>query len=158
MRTSDCVNAVTYLETRHYLVSTLLRDTDQMSMANSVEVRVPLLDHRLVEFVMRVPGSLKVGRRIQKPLLFRALDGALPETLRSQSKRTFTFPWAHWLRGELQPEVDAALREPAPTLLRHLSSATTAQVWADFLAHRTTWSRPWALYVLNAWVRTHLDT
>src|SRR5439155_7597659 len=74
----DAFTAVSCLEARSYMVSTLLRDTDAMSMAHSLEVRVPFLDHVLVESVMRLPESAKKNGKVPKPLLVRALQDLLP--------------------------------------------------------------------------------
>src|SRR5581483_8412315 len=65
----DDVNRVSYLELRNYMLNTLLRDTDCMSMAHGLEIRVPLLDHKLVEFLFALPASLKMQRGLAKHLL-----------------------------------------------------------------------------------------
>jgi asparagine synthase (glutamine-hydrolysing) len=153
----DDFSLVSQLEIRGYMVNTLLRDTDSMSMAHSLEVRVPLLDRELVEYVVGLPQAWKRRRGIRKPLLARALGDLLPSEVVQQPKRTFTLPWERWLRGSLKAELDAGLAEPARSLEPFLDAAAVRQVWSDFLARRTTWSRPWSLYVLNAWARRYLD-
>jgi asparagine synthase (glutamine-hydrolysing) len=153
----DSFNAISCLEARSYMVNTLLRDTDSVSMAHSLEVRVPLLDHLLVEFVSRLPAALKIKRGMNKALLVESLKGLLPEEIVSQRKRTFTFPWEHWLRGPLAARVSAGLRDPAPALAAHLNSDAVRAVWLAFAASKTNWSRPWSLYVLNQWCRKHLE-
>ena len=70
-------------------------------MAHSLEVRVPLLDHLLVEYVSRLPEAVKIKRGVNKALLVEALKGLLPAEAVKQRKRTFTFPWERWLRGSL---------------------------------------------------------
>src|SRR3989442_13399182 len=95
-RELDHFSAVTCLEARSYLVSTLLRDTDSMSMAHSLEVRVPFLHHALVEYVARLPEEMKAGGSRPKALLVAALADLLPAEVVQQSKRGFTFPWAAW--------------------------------------------------------------
>jgi asparagine synthase (glutamine-hydrolysing) len=153
----DPFTAVTYLELRHYLVNTLLRDTDAMSMAHSLEVRVPFLDHPLVEFVARLPQSLKQRRGTGKALLVAALGKLLPGEVARQRKRTFTLPWEKWLRGPLREPVAAGLDNLTPTLAAALEPAAVHRVWQDFLDGQATWSRPWSLYVLNCWVARHID-
>jgi asparagine synthase (glutamine-hydrolysing) len=127
-------------------------------MAHSLEVRVPLLDHALVEFVAQLPAELKVQRGTNKALLVGALKGLLPEEIVSQRKRTFTFPWEQWLRGSLGARVGAGLNEPAPALASHMNADAVRAVWLAFEASKTNWSRPWSLYVLNQWCRKHLET
>lgn len=153
----DSFGAISCLEARSYMGNTLLRDTDSVSMANSLEVRVPLLDHVLVEFVTRLPAAAKQRRGVNKALLVEALRGLLPEEIVSHRKRTFTFPWEHWLRGSLGARVRAGLGQPAPALAPHLDASAVQAVWLAFEACKTNWSRPWSLYVLNQWCRQHLE-
>jgi asparagine synthase (glutamine-hydrolysing) len=153
----DDFSMVSQLEIRGYMVNTLLRDTDAMSMAHSLEVRVPLLDRELVEYVVGLPEKWKRRRGARKSLLADALGDLLPPEVVAQPKRTFTLPWERWLRGPLQSEVEAGLAEPASVLEPFLDRAAVRKVWQDFLARRTSWSRPWSLYVLNRWARRYLD-
>lgn len=148
---------VSCLETQSYLVNTLLRDTDAVSMSHSLEVRVPLLDHRLVEFVAQLPESVKRRRGTPKALLVDALGDLLPAEVVRQPKRTFTFPWQRWLHGTLGAKVAAGLTDLAPALQPILNKNAVQAVCSDFLAGRTSWSRPWSLYVLNEWCRRHLE-
>jgi asparagine synthase (glutamine-hydrolysing) len=148
----DPINRVSYLETRCYMLNTLLRDSDMMSMAHGLEVRVPLIDHRLAEALMALPGSAKMNDSVPKPLLVNALGGALPDEIVHRRKRGFTLPFEHWLRDELHAEVDAGLaRLPHGPLAAVLNSTAVQQVWQDFMAGKTSWSRPWSLYILQRW-------
>ncbi len=174
-RKMEPVAGISWLEMRTYLASTLLRDTDSVSMARSLEVRVPLLDTLLVEFVSALPDEARRIPGQQKALLTEALSDLLPTEILAQRKRTFTLPWEQWLRGPLKSRLAASFAEPAPALAPYLkptaskpnaannaagSNALTpnamTKVWDDFLAGRTTWSRPWSLYVLNEWCKSHL--
>ena len=155
-RSMDGFTATSWLELRSYLVNTLLRDTDAMSMRHSLEVRVPFLDSPLVEYVLSLPESEKRGHARPKELLIKALGELLPEELISQPKRTFTFPWENWLRGPLGGRVASGLSDWSPVLESRVQGALARTVWKDFLAGRTTWSRPWSLYVLNEWVKRNL--
>lgn len=148
----DPINAISYLECTNYLVSTLLRDADCMSMAHSLEVRVPLIDQVLVEYMMRLPGSMKLNGKSPKHLLVKALDGNLHPQVAQQKKRTFTFPWRHWLRHELRDEVEQVLSTPTSALNHILDPMAVKAVWEQFIAGRTSWSRVWSLYVLQKWV------
>jgi asparagine synthase (glutamine-hydrolysing) len=166
----DSFAAVSCMELQSYLVSTLLRDTDSMSMANSLEVRVPFLDHPLVEFVTQLPQEVKLGkagspagqphwgaRGIPKALLITALIDLLPSDVVDQKKRGFTFPWATWLRGPLKETFERGLSELSPALQQTLHQETAEKVWWSYLDGQTTWSRPWSLYVLNQWTKKHLE-
>lgn len=150
------VAATSWLEMRCYMASTLLRDTDSVSMARSLEVRVPLLDTPLVEFVSSLPDTARHRAGAQKALLVEALNGLLPEEILGQRKRTFTLPWEEWLRGPLCPRLETSFAEIAPSLAPQLRAQGVRSVWASFLEGKTSWSRPWALYVLNEWCKRHL--
>ena len=150
------VAATAWMEMRCYMASTLLRDTDSVSMARSLEVRVPLLDTPLVEFVSSLPDVARHRPGMQKALLVGALDGLLPEEILGQQKRTFTLPWEEWLRGPLRPRLETSFGNIAPALSPHLRAEGVRTVWSAFLEGKTSWSRPWALYVLNEWCRHHL--
>jgi asparagine synthase (glutamine-hydrolysing) len=147
---------VSWLEMRTYMASTLLRDTDSVSMARSLEVRVPLLDTPLVEFVGSLPDAARRRPGAQKALLVEALGDLLPQEILAQRKRTFTLPWEEWLRGPLRTRMEASFADPAPPLAAYLRAGSVRRVWTDFLSGKTTWSRPWSLYVLNEWCRRHL--
>jgi asparagine synthase (glutamine-hydrolysing) len=156
-READPFTAVSWLELRCYLLSTLLRDTDAMSMSQSLEVRVPFLDTALVECVLSLPESAKHNPAQPKALLVEALGGLLPKEIAKQAKRTFTFPWEIWLRGKLGERVVASLADWSPALEPHIGAHFAHGVWRDFLGGRTTWSRPWSLYVLNEWAKRNLQ-
>ncbi len=155
-RKLEPIAGISWLEMRNYMASMLLRDTDAVSMAQSLEVRVPLLDTPLVEFVWSLPDAARRRAGAQKALLVEALGDLLPEEIFAQRKRTFTLPWEEWLRGSLRVKLDASFAEPSPSLASFLRPGGMAGVWNDFLAGKTTWSRPWSLYVLNEWCRRHL--
>ena len=155
-RNLDPFAAVSCMELQSYLVSTLLRDTDSMSMAHSLEVRVPFLDHPLVEFVTQLPQEVKLGKGIPKALLVSALEDILPEDVVKQTKRGFTFPWAAWLRGPLRSSIENGFAELSPALQGTLNAENLRGVWRSYLDGKTTWSRPWSLYVLNEWTKKHL--
>jgi asparagine synthase (glutamine-hydrolysing) len=155
-RPMDEFTGVSWLELRSYLVNTLLRDTDAMSMHHSLEVRVPFLDSSLVEYLLSLPERQKRNAAQPKALLIAALDELLPQELIAQPKRTFTFPWENWMRGVLRERIAAGLGDWSPALEPMLSGENARRVWDDFRASRTTWSRPWSLYVLNEWVKRHL--
>jgi asparagine synthase (glutamine-hydrolysing) len=154
----DPVNRVSYLESRCYMLNTLLRDSDFMSMAHGLEVRVPLIDHRLARRVLALPGSWKLNSGTPKPLLVNALGGKLPKKIVHRQKRGFTLPFEYWLRDELRPVVEETLREIGDGVLGTLISGRAVPcVWQDFLEGRTSWSRPWSLYVLQRWCQQHLS-
>jgi asparagine synthase (glutamine-hydrolysing) len=157
-RLLDPVNLVSLMETRTYLGNMLLRDGDVMSMAHSLEMRVPFLDRRIVDRVARLPGTLKVDEKLPKPLLLRMMGDRLPSMVYLRPKQGFTFPWEYWLRRELRPMAQAALSDAATFDALGVDFNTVRRLWEAFLAARPgiTWSRIWALIVLREWAVRHL--
>src|SRR6266853_1539095 len=155
-RKLEPVAGVSWLEMRTYMASTLLRDTDAVSMARSLEVRVPLLDTPLVEFVASLPEGTRRRDGTSKALLVAAIGDLLPQEVLAQKKRTFTLPWEDWLRGGLRKKMETSFAEVVPGLARYLHGNGVRQVWGSFLDGKTSWSRPWSIYVLNEWCRRNL--
>jgi len=156
-RRMDEFTTVSWLELRSYLLNTLLRDTDAVSMAHSLEVRVPFLDSPLVEYVLSLPEDAKrVGHR-PKSLLIEASSDLIPPRVLNQPKRTFTFPWQVWLHGKLGERVEESLHDWSLELGSHIEAQFAIDVWTDFLKGRTNWSRPWSLYVLNEWTKRNFS-
>ena len=144
----DSLNQISLLEARSYMGNMLLRDSDQMSMAHSLELRVPFVDHVLAARLLAVPGEQKGFGRARKLWLREAFGARLPEEVFGRRKMGFTLPFAVWLKGPLREEVERNLAENAAGLW-HPDPAR--RVWSDILEGRASWSRPWALYVLNRW-------
>ena len=151
----DPVNRVSYLESCWYMRNTLLRDSDFMSMAHGLELRVPFLDRDLVEACFRVPGKEKLKNGIPKPLLLKNLGVELPSEIVNRPKRGFTLPFEHWLRGELRPMVEDALTKNSESQ-SFLNHSAVSAVWNRFLGGETSWSRPWSLFVLKEWCEQNL--
>jgi asparagine synthase (glutamine-hydrolysing) len=120
-------------------------------MVHSLEVREPLLDHRLVESVLRIPDTIKSRGSRSKPLLRAAVGERLPDLVRRRSgKQGFTFPFDRWMRTTLEPRLRCALMsERASDLLRPDSFE---RVWSNYLQRRTYWTRAWALVALQGWL------
>src|SRR6202166_3264282 len=153
--TLDPVNRVSYLESHWYMRNTLLRDSDFMSMAHGLELRVPFLDRALVEACFRIPGERKLQGDCRKSLLLANLGVELPREIVDRPKRGFTLPFERWLRGEMRPVVeDVLLKSDWEQLSIHASAVR--EVWKNFLAGETSWSRPWSLFILKRWCEQNL--
>ena len=150
----DIVNAISRLELKGYMTNTLLRDTDVMSMAHSLEVRVPFVDVKVVDYVLSLPGDWKLRVKSgPKPLLVDAMADLLPQEFMSRPKRGFVLPFEKWLQQNLRGEVSAVLDDKTRVEAVGLDSEFVAKVWRDFLRKPAAvgWSRPWAIYVLVKW-------
>ncbi|MBI3016263.1 MAG: asparagine synthase (glutamine-hydrolyzing), partial [Candidatus Tectomicrobia bacterium] len=151
---SELFSRVSYGEARTYMHDVLLRDTDQMSMAHALEVRVPLLDHKLVEYVMGLPDAHKRPNGTPKRLLVESLDGLLPKEIVRRPKQGFTLPFEPWMRGDFRGFCEERL---GPERLggRGLFRPERLQsLWQDFLAGRrhVSWARLWLLVALEEWL------
>jgi asparagine synthase (glutamine-hydrolysing) len=153
--TLDPVNRVSYLESLWYMRNTLLRDSDFMSMAHGLELRVPFLDRALVEACFRIPGNKKLHGNLPKSLLLANLGVELPREIVNRPKRGFTLPFERWLRGEMRPVVEDVLLK-SDWDQTSISASAVREVWNRFLAGRTSWSRPWSLFVLAQWCGQNL--
>jgi asparagine synthase (glutamine-hydrolysing) len=146
----------TRLELSNYLLNTLLRDADVMSMAHGVELRVPMLDRGLVESVASLPPELKLERGEIKPLLVAAVP-ELPPSVRRAKKEGFDLPFERWLAGPLRATVEATLLSPAELRRCGLDPQSVQSVWRRFLRRRDRPSayRVWALHALVSWAGAH---
>ena len=152
----DPLNQVTVLEGSTYMANMLLRDTDGMSMAHALEVRTPFLHAPLWEYVLPLAGRMKRDEHLSKPLLLRAAGRRLPEEVYRREKMCFELPFERWMRNGLRREVERELLDSSSFGMFPLDSRQVATVWKGFLAGKTNWSRPWALYALKKWVRGNI--
>lgn len=150
----DLRERLAFMDIHTHLEPRLLRDLDAMSMAHSIEVRPVLLDHRVVEFLLQVPSSIRMR---QKRLLLDATKPFLPPALladlESRRKRTFTFPFQRWLSRDLRHVLKEAF---APKRLRKagvLEPAAVNRLWERYERSEGAvgWSRIWNLFVLQRW-------
>src|SRR5580698_2822387 len=151
----DPVNRVSYLESHFYMRNTLLRDSDFMSMAHGLELRVPFLDRTLVEACFSTPGVEKLRGNVAKGWLLASLGVELPSGIVNRPKRGFTLPFEQWLRGEMRPVVEEALLQSNWGRIS-ISPGSVREVWNRFVAGETSWSRPWSLFVLARWCEQNL--
>jgi asparagine synthase (glutamine-hydrolysing) len=150
---ADVINSVSVLETQGYMTNTLLRDTDFMAMAHSLEVRVPFVDVEVADYVMRLPGYWKMERNRPKPLLLDALGELIPEQIWKRPKMGFTLPFRKWMASSLSPAVEKVLGRNGSIGGIGLQNEAASAVWNTFKTspERERWSRPWSLFVLQRW-------
>ena len=146
------LSRVSLAEMHTYMQHVLLRDTDQMSMAHALEVRVPFLDHRLVETALAIQDDIKYPHS-PKALLTEALGERLPQAIIDRPKMGFTLPWDIWMRGPLQDLCQAGLNVLVEREILH--GAAVKELWHNFEKGTTTWSRIWTLVSLGQWIQRH---
>jgi asparagine synthase (glutamine-hydrolysing) len=132
----------------------LLRDSDQMSMAHALEIRVPLLDHKLVEYVMGLPDAIKRPGNRPKRLFLESLDGLLPKDVGLRPKQGFTLPFDLWMRGALRRFCEERLSHDRVAARGIMHPNEVQKLWGAFLGHHpsVSWSRVWVLVVLEEWL------
>jgi asparagine synthase (glutamine-hydrolysing) len=152
------MNRLGYVDLMSYLPCNCLEYTDRMSMANSLEVRSPFTDHKLVEFALHLPEAFKVHGLGTKWLLRRAMKGILPHEILTKKKTGFTAPAPLWITRELQPLISQLL---APEVVRRrgiLRPQSVAQLLRDHVERkRDNAYRIWALMMLEIWLRMYVD-
>jgi len=134
-----------------YMQNVLLRDTDQMSMAHALEVRVPFLDYPLVEYVLQVSDDIKYPHT-PKQLLVESMQYLLPKNFSQRPKMGFTLPWDYWMHNQLKSFCENQIQ----SLSRHeyFNSYGLMQIWNRFQNNDPliTWSRIWTLVALSNWL------
>lgn len=100
--THDRLSKEIYIDTRFTMPDSVLMKVDKMSMANSLEVRVPFLDHRIIEFCANIPSSLKLKGFSTKYIFRKAIQGILPDKIVFRGKQGYSFPSKNWLRGQMR--------------------------------------------------------
>jgi asparagine synthase (glutamine-hydrolysing) len=137
-----------------YMQNVLLRDSDQMSMAHGLEVRVPFLDHELVEYVLGIPDRFK-RPTTPKKLLVDSFSDLLPEEIYNRPKMGFVLPYEHWMKNELKEFCEERLQEVKSIAV--IKENQVDKLWSSFLSghKRVTWSRIWPLVVLGDWMKTN---
>ena len=151
------ISKVSCAEITTYMQNVLLRDTDQMSMAHALEVRVPFLDHTLVEYVLGVPDKYKYPSSPKK-LLVDAVGALLPPEIVNRPKMGFTFPWKLWMQKELKVFCEEKMVSLSKRSL--FVEQEVVKLWTGFLLNdpRITWSRIWHLVVLENWLQQNKIT
>lgn len=146
------LSRISTLELSHYIPDILLRDTDQMSMAHALEVRVPLLDYKLVEYVIGLNDKTKYPHSPKK-LLTDATKGLIPDNIINRPKMGFTFPWRDWMKTELKTFCEGNIKSLAKR--DSFNHDKILDLWSSFQnnSNRTPWYKIWHLVVLENWMQ-----
>src|SRR5256714_11598616 len=147
----DDFSRISWAELTSYMRRMLLRDADQMSMAVSLGMRVPFLDHELVEYVLGLPSELKKRYPGVKGLLVEACRDLLPSSVYDRPKAGFVLPMKQWMRGPLETFVEVGLRETIAHEL--LPEVFVNDLHEAFRRDRLHWTRLWSIVVLGHYSR-----
>lgn len=149
----DAMGELSWGEVSHYMRDTLLRDSDVMSMAHSLEIRVPFLDNELVNFVMNLPAKLKFDPKVPKKLLLESTKDLIPNTVWNRPKMGFALPMREWMLGPLRDRCYSSLKILVDEGL--FSSRQIENLWKSFTLNKGHWSTTWATVVLGRYLETY---
>ena len=159
VRDADPLTRILYVDFKTWLADDILVKVDRMSMACSLEVRAPLLDHKLIEFAASLSPELKYRGPVSKYLLKRHLERRLPGTAVHRRKQGFSLPLAAWFRGELRDLAHDLLLSPRAAQRGYLRAETVRRIWQSHQrGTRDHSAQIWALMALELWHRAYVDT
>ena len=143
-----------YVDIKTYLADDILTKVDRMSMAVSIEARVPLLDYRIVEFAMNLPAHMKLNGSRTKSILRNAVKRLVPDLVLEKPKQGFSIPMKHWLRTSLKPMMLDLLSKDALHQHGYFDHQTVSKWMQEHLDERANHShRLWSLMVFELWRR-----
>ena len=154
----DPVSELLYVDTKTYMVADILTKVDRMSMLNSLEVRVPILDHEFVEWVTGLPPEWKLRGNTQKYILRKLAERVgVPREALNRPKQGFALPLVHWMRNELK-DVLMVLLEPRTLQRGYFEAAGIRTLMNDHLyGGRILTGRIWRLLMFELWHRNFLE-
>jgi asparagine synthase (glutamine-hydrolysing) len=157
MNSADVLSVIGFLERNLFLGERLLRDTDATSMSASIEIRLPLVDHVLVENVERVSSVNRFDPIGKKSMLRRIGLKGLDPGLFDRPKAGFVLPYDRWLRSKLGALINTTMRDAEAIRPTGLDPKEVERLWLAFLngAPGLYWSRIWAIYVFIRWCHRH---
>ncbi|MBI2517783.1 MAG: asparagine synthase (glutamine-hydrolyzing) [Opitutae bacterium] len=149
---ADAFQIISAWEMRTYMADVLLRDSDVFSMAHSLELRVPFVDARLLEWLWPQRTGFKRDPRMPKRALADAVADLVPAAIRQRAKRGFTLPFAHWMKRELRPFLDETFSAASLDRCPWFDALPVQEMWRRYLAgdDPRAWSRVWTVAVLIA--------
>ena len=152
------LDRIFYLDVNTYLVDDLLFMADKMSMANSLELRVPFCDHRLVEFSKSIPYALKLKGFKLKSLFKKSLKGVLPKEILSKKKQGFMVPIGEWFKDQLKDYIQEALSAESIKKRGYFNPVFVNQMLKEHFAGRRIYTHQiWALLMFELWLRKFMD-
>jgi asparagine synthase (glutamine-hydrolysing) len=158
MRSSEALDALLYLDSKTYLPGDILTKVDRMSMAVSLEARAPLLDHKLIEFVTRIPAALKMRGLETKYIFKRAVRDLLSAEILDRPKQGFGVPIQQWINDQLRERIHETLTEPRTRQRGYIDPRYITKLLDEHERGRRDHSTAlWSLFMLELWQRNFID-
>lgn len=158
VRSGDPLDVLLYLDSKTYLPGDILTKVDRMSMAVSLEARTPLLDHKLIEFVARIPASLKLRGGETKHIFKRAIEDFVPREILHRAKQGFGVPIQQWINVQLREQMHETLTDTRARGRGYTEPRYVAQLLSEHERGRRDHSMPlWTLFMLEQWFRLFGD-
>jgi asparagine synthase (glutamine-hydrolysing) len=157
MHPCPLLDQLLYIDTNTWLPDDLLIKADRMTMANSIELRVPLLDHRVLEFAASLRSDFKVRGRETKRVLRAAVANDLPREVLQRRKAGFPVPYREWLRGPLHRRVEDLLLPGGSCVHRYVRPEAVAQLLRANTAGHDHGPEIFSLIALELWHRVFLN-
>ncbi len=155
----SAIDKLLYLDSKTYLPGDILTKVDRMSMANSLEARVPLLDHKLIEFVMTIPSTLKMNGSVSKYILKKAMEGTVPNEILHRSKQGFGVPIGEWIKQQLRARIVSDLRDQRTRERGYFDEKYIDTLLDEHQRNRRDHSHElWMLWMLELWHRRFVDS
>jgi asparagine synthase (glutamine-hydrolysing) len=158
VRTGDPLDVLLYLDSKTYLPGDILTKVDRMSMAVSLEARAPLLDHKLIEFVARIPAALKLRGTETKHIFKRAIADFVPPEILHRAKQGFGVPIQQWINEQLRQQIHDTLTDSTARQRGYLDPRYVTQLLSEHERGRRDHANPlWTLFMLELWQRLFID-
>jgi asparagine synthase (glutamine-hydrolysing) len=158
VKTNEPLDQLLYIDGKTYLPGDILTKVDRVSMATSLEVRVPLLDHKLIEFVTKVPAPLKLAGTETKQLLKRVARELIPSEILDRPKQGFGIPLEEWINRQLRDQIREILHEPRTRQRGYVNYDYVDLILDEHYKNRRDHSFPlWSLLIFELWHRQYID-
>jgi asparagine synthase (glutamine-hydrolysing) len=158
LSSDDTFENLLYLDSKTYLPSDILTKVDRMSMANSLEARCPLLDHRLIEYVLRIPSAMKLNGRETKYIFKKAISGIVPSDILHREKQGFGVPINEWINVQLKDRIQSDLSDKRSISRGYFDPKYVNVLLDEHRRGRRDHSHAlWTLWMLELWHRRYID-
>jgi asparagine synthase (glutamine-hydrolysing) len=152
---NDLASKMMYLDTLNYLTDDILCKVDRAAMSNSLETRVPFLDHKIVELAWRMPLEMKINHSEGKSILRNILYKHVPKKLIERPKAGFSIPLGDWLKGPLKEWAEVLLESSRIEKEGYLNSSYVNQLWVEHLAGKRDGTfKIWSILMFQSWLES----